>query len=56
VGESICDGILCLVEPVINAIFDISQILDGGFLQNSGFVLAIGGQGQFFNHLLDAAL
>ena len=41
-GESISDSILCLFKPVVDTIFDISKILDGGFLQNSSFVFAIG--------------
>ena len=56
VGESIGDGVLRLVQPVVEAIFDISEILDGGLLQNSSFVFAVGRQGDFFNHLLDVGL
>jgi hypothetical protein len=46
-GEAISDGILCLVEPVVECAFDDFEVLDGGLLQDPGFVLAIGGQGQF---------
>ena len=55
-GESISNGVLSLFKPVVDTIFDISKILDGGLLQNSSFVFAVGRQSHFFYHLFDVTL
>ena len=54
--ESISNGVLSLFKPVVDTIFDISKILDGGLLQNSSFVFAVGRQSHFFYHLFDVSL
>ncbi len=33
--ESICNGILCLVNPIIETKFDVSEIFDGTLLQGA---------------------
>ena len=34
-SESIGDGVLCLVDPIIEAEFDVSEVFDGGLLEGA---------------------
>ena len=54
--EAVGDGILGLVEPVVEGVLDAPEVLDGGLLQNPGLVLAISGQRQLLDHILDIGL
>ena len=54
--QPVSDGVLSLVEPVIEQVLDSPQIVDGCFLQDPGFVLAVSGQRKFLDDFLDVAL